>query len=91
MTPMFFLHGKSVEDTISKANNILSHLSAWFCGNKLRLSINNTTYSTFGRNANDEHDITPLYIQIIMTYKRLTAAHILRKDKIIYFTCNRNG
>ena len=53
-----FLHGKSLEDTINKANNTLSHLSAWFCANKLSFSINKTLYSIFGKHANDEHNTT---------------------------------
>jgi len=82
-----FLHGKSVEDTISKANNILSHLSAWFCANKLSLSINKTSYSIFGKHANDQHNTTnPLYIYVIMTYKRLTAANILVFMLIILYS-----
>ena len=53
-----FLHGKSLEDTINKANNTLLHLSAWFYANKLSLCINKTSYSIIGKHANDEHNTT---------------------------------
>jgi len=52
------LHGKSLENTVNKANNTLSHLSAWFCANKLSLSINKTSYSILGKHANDERNTT---------------------------------
>jgi len=48
--------GKSIEDTINKAHNTLSRLSAWFCAKKLSLRINKTSYSIFGQHANDEHN-----------------------------------
>jgi len=46
------------ENTINKATNTLSHLYAWFCANKLSLSINKTSYSIFGKHANDEQNTT---------------------------------
>jgi len=49
----FFLHIKSLEDTINKASNTLSHFSTWFCANKSSLSNNKSLYSIFGKHAND--------------------------------------
>jgi len=53
-----FLHRKSLKDTINKENNTLLHLSAWFCANKLSLSFNKTSYTIFGKHANDERNTT---------------------------------
>ena len=49
----FFPHIKSLEDTINKASNTLSHFSTWFCANKSSLSNNKSLYSIFGKHAND--------------------------------------
>jgi len=81
-TNVFFLHGKSVEIR----QIILSHLSAWFCANKLSLSINKTSYSIFGKHANNERNTTIQYIYVIMTYKGLTAANILMFMLIILYS-----
>ena len=51
-----FVTGKSLEETINKANNSLLLLSNWFAANKLSLSIDKTSYSIFGKYANKNHN-----------------------------------
>ena len=44
-----FIPGKSVEQTITTVNDSLSLLNDWFLANKLSLSLDKTSYSTFGK------------------------------------------
>jgi len=44
-----FVHGKSLDEVIAKANNSLASLSKWFTTNKLSLSVDKTSYSVFGK------------------------------------------
>ena len=68
-----FVHGKSLDEVIAKANKSLASLSKWFTANKLSLSVDKTSYSVFGKP--DDKNITSLSSCVIMTLNRLAAVN----------------
>ena len=50
-----FVHGKSLDEVIAKANKSLALLSKWFTANKLSLSVDKTSYSVFGKPDDKKH------------------------------------
>jgi len=68
-----FVHEKSLDEVIAKANNSLALLSKWFTANKLA-SVLTTRHTVFLGSQITKH-ITSLSSCVIMTLNRLVAVN----------------